>query len=205
MYDSYYRQGIFDKLLSVAGIDGYLKETPLETLIVMPGSKSGQDWIRDAEALLPFEHPILGTIPYGFGLGADEFSAILRAYLSPTRPLRFILHSLSCPRGIYQAALLKNSGFPASNISIIGFEPPRSCTQKAIALLADIKDFILTRNTDPEGDSDIVVDLPSWAAHPRTPLQIGSEPITGNIIVDKAIHAIQAVMVSCELMEANNA
>lgn len=204
-YAAYYQPEKFDKAISTEGVDGFLKDTPDEFLIVMPGSRTKQDWWRDAESLLPYEHPILGTIPYGFALGADAFSAILRPNLPATKPIRFILHSLSCPRGIYQAGLLLHDSYAPQKLAITGFEPPRSCTQKAIDLLAPITDFILTRNTDPEGDSDIVLDLPSWASHPRSLLQIGSEPISGNLVPDKDIHAIQAVMVSCELYEAGNA
>lgn len=203
-YKAYYQPGEFDKALSVGGVDGYLKDTPLEYLVVMPGSRTKQDWWRDAESLLPVDHPTLGMIPYGFSLGADVFAAVLKPYIPKAKPIRFILHSLACPRGFYQAALLLHDGYMANNVAITGFEPPRSVTKKAIDLLAPVKDFILTRNTDPEGDSDIVLDMPSWALHPRPLLQIGSEPISGNLVPDKDIHAIQAVMVSCELYEANN-
>jgi hypothetical protein len=203
-YHCYYNPEKFDRKLSVDSVDGYLKDTAEELLIVMPGSRSREDWWRDAESLLPVEHPILGTIPYGFSLGADAFSAVLRPYLGAKKPLRFILHSLSCPRGIYQAALLLHDGYNPSGVAITAFEPPRSCTQKAITLLEPIKDFTLTRNTDPEGDSDIVLDLPSWAEHPRALTQIGSEPIQGNLVPDKDVHAIQAVMVSCQLLEESN-
>lgn len=202
-YNSYYRPDLFDKKVSVDGIDAYFKFLSLETLIVMPGSKTGQDWWRDAEAIIPFTHPVLGIVPYGFCEGADALFIALFPLIDD-KPVRFILHSLSCARGIYQACLFIGKKFPAEKISIIGFEPPRSCTQKAIDLLAPIKDFILTRNTDPEGDSDIVLDVPAWASHPRPLTQIGSEPITGNFIVDKDIHAIQAVMVSCELLVEQN-
>lgn len=203
VYNCYYRPELFDTALSAGGVDGYLKDTPDELLVVMPGSRTLEDWREDAEALIPFTHPILGVIPYGFSLGADAFFTALYPHIGD-KPVQFILHSLSCPRGIYQAGLLIDKRFPADKISIIGFEPPRSCTQKTIDLIAGIKDFILTRNTDPEGDSDIVLNVPSWALHPRPLTQIGSEPITGNIIADKCIHAIQAVMVSCELYEAQN-
>jgi hypothetical protein len=200
-YDCYYRPEKFDKKLSISGVDGLLKDTPDEFLVVMPGSRTKQDWWRDAESLLPIEHPVLGTIPYGFSLGADDFNNALHPYLPQIKPIRFILHSLSCPRGIYQAGLLLHDGFPGWRLAITGFEPPRSCTQKTIDLLEPIKDFTLTRNTDPEGDSDIVLELPSWASHPRALMQIGSEPIAGNLVPDKDIHAIQAVMVSCQLLE----
>ena len=206
-YRSYYQTGLFDKALSVDGIDAYLKETPTETLIVMPGSHTGQDWWRDAEALLPYEHPILGTIPYGFQIGTDALFDAMRPLYTPGKPVHFILHSLSCPRGMYQAALFTPKGFCPSlpgDITITAFEPPRSCTQTAINLLKPIPNITLTRNTDPEGGMDIVLDVPSWASHPRPLTQIGSEPISGNLILDKDIHAIQAVMVSCELLEAQN-
>lgn len=204
-YKAYYEPQSFDRTLSADGVVALLKDTPQALVIVFPGSVTKQDWWRDIQSLLPIEHSILGMIPYGFSLGADTFSAILRPHLPAGKPIHIIMHSLGCPHGIYQAALLIADKYDPALLSITGFEPPRSCMQKAIELLAPVKDFILTRNTDPEGDSDIVLELPSWALHPRELLQIGSEPISGNLVPDKDIHAIQAVMVSCQLYEAINA
>jgi hypothetical protein len=203
-YAGYYQPELFDKSLSVAGVDASLKFLPLETLIVFPGSRSGADWWHDAEALVPYTHPVFGEIPYGFALGMDDIFPALKA-LIPHKPVRFVGHSLGCPHALYQAGLLLHDGTAPDMVRLTGFEPPRSVTQKGKDLLALIKDMVLTRNSDAEGDSDIVLDMPSWAMHARELTQIGSEPITGNIIIDKEIHAIQAVMVSCELLEAQNA
>lgn len=200
-YDAYYRPERFDKLLSVDGVDVCLKFLADRTLAVFPGSRTAGDWWRDAQALIPIAHPILGRIPYGFSLGADAMHAALFPLLAG-KPVDFIAHSLGCPHAIYQAGLLMHAGYPPEKISITGFEPPRACTQQLMELLAPVKDFTLTRNSDTEGHFDIVLELPAWAQHARELMQIGSEPISGNIIIDKEIHAIQAVMVSLELLEA---
>jgi hypothetical protein len=204
-YNAYYRPELFDKALSVAGVDACLRFLPSETLVVFTGSRTLEDWWRDAEAIAPYTHPVLGVIPYGFALGADEFNVALVALLDPEKPVRAIAHSLGCPHGIYQIGLMLNKKFAAEQISMVGFEPPRSCSQGLLNALTLVKDIILTCNSDLEGDHDLVIDEPEWALHPRALTQIGSEPITGNIIIDKEIHAIQSVMVSCELLEAQSA
>jgi len=204
-YNAYYRPGVFDKALSVAGVDACLKFLPSETLVVFTGSRTLEDWWRDAEAIAPYAHAVLGVIPYGFGLGADGFNAALMPLLDPQKPIRVIAHSLGCPHGTYQIGLALNKNFAADQISMVGFEPPRSCSQTLVDILQPVKDIMLTCNSDMDGDHDIVIAEPGWALHPRALTQIGSEPITGNIIIDKEIHAIQSVMVSCELLEAQNA
>lgn len=199
-YDAYYRPDLFDRVLSVDDVSACVKFRPDRTLVVFPGSRTGEDWWRNAESIIPIIHPILGRIPYGFSLGADALFATLLPMLA-SKPVDLIAHSLGCPRATYQSGLLLHAGCKPDDISVTGFESPRSCMQPLVDMLAPIKDFTLTRNSDTEGHSDIVLDLPAWAMHPRELMQIGSEPISGNVIIDKEIHAIQAVMVSLELLE----
>jgi hypothetical protein len=207
-YNAYYRPELFDKVIEVEGVSALVKQEPDKTIVAFPGSRDLEDWLRDAAALIPFTHPILGIIPYGFAIGADAMFDALRPVYQEGKRVHYIMHSLGCPHGLYQAAFFVSKGFSPclpSDMTIHGFEPPRSGTQTLKDWLAPIPNITLTRNSDPEGDTDIVLDMPSWAMHPRDLTQIGSEPITGNIIIDKEIHAIQSVMVSCELLEAQDA
>lgn len=56
---------IFDQVLTVEDVTICLRYEGTDTIIIFPGSEKLEDWRDDFEAL-PYEHPTLGTLHWGF-------------------------------------------------------------------------------------------------------------------------------------------
>lgn len=126
-----------------------IKRYPDGDAVVLRGSITGLDWLRDALSETPAAMAgfgALGVLPFGFRFGLPAVHALLTPRLRPA-PVVFIGHSLGGAEAIHLAAMHVTSG--GALAGVFGFEAPRAGTAALTKLLAPYPVFLTANGPDP--------------------------------------------------------
>lgn len=106
---------VYDHYWEIGGVVLGHKVVDNTDLLVLRGSATAEDWVRDATAI-PKWHPQLGFCHAGFLEGMDEVYAAVRQMV--TKRLAISGHSLGGSRARILAALFAAYGFPCAGGSL---------------------------------------------------------------------------------------
>ena len=145
------------------------------TLIMLRGSTSFIDWIRDLDLYAsPFEHDALGLVHPGMFIGAEQAWADIQAHTKP--PWIVSGHSLGAARSAYISAFMVLNGTPPLGRVVFG-EPKPGGSQLA-NIIAKVPQWYL-RNGDAH-HHDLVTDYPLlWPneyVHPEPAMEVTARP-----------------------------
>lgn len=89
-----------------------------DVAVVLPGSRTGPDWLRDFQAVAnPFHHDDLGPVHPGFLSGMRTLARELGTMVGKTEPLYITGHSLGAGRGgILTGQLVLDGWAPAARV-----------------------------------------------------------------------------------------
>lgn len=150
------------------------------TLILLRGSVTFQDWIRDLMAItIPIPHGALGPLHPGFAKGMD---ATLAEILSHTTGPRILVgHSLGAARSAILTGLMVLGG--VAPIARVCFGEPKPGFKTLAGILSHIPTFSF-RNGD-ENHHDLVTDVPlsfppEEYIHPNPLTKVSAPPPEGD-------------------------
>jgi len=147
IYDSF--DG-FDQHWSIDDVVIARKRVGDTDVLVLRGSLTAEDWLRDAEAV-PVLHPQLGLVHSGFLAGMDEVFAAVRG---TGRKVAITGHSLGGARARILAGLFTCAGLPVETLCVFGSPKP------GFAQLARIIQQSGMAHTSYRNREDIVPTLP---------------------------------------------
>ncbi len=151
----HYEPGVGD-----SGICWALKRTPDADVILLRGSCTFQDWVRDLVALAaPFSHAVFGPVHPGFEVGMERAFMDVISKCWPTAQYRSTIiagHSLGAGRTAILTALLTEWGHPP--LARVVFGEPKPGFQK----LADYIKGVPARSyrNASGGQYDLVTSVP---------------------------------------------
>jgi hypothetical protein len=155
-------------------------------VLVLRGSVTAEDWLRDAEAL-PAWHPQLGFCHGGFLRGMDDVFAEVRAVVGSK--VAITGHSLGGARARILAGLFACNGLPLETLCVFGSPKP------AFANLARVIEKSGTSHISYRNRNDVVplapitvapvfdfVHTENWIALNAAPAQTNFEPLRDHSI-----------------------
>ena len=146
------------------------------TFILLPGSKSWIDWVRDLDAWAnPVEHSTLGPVQPGMFLGVEQAWVEIQARTKP--PWVLTGHSLGAARSAYIAAFMT-----LAKLSVLGrvpFGEPKPGFRPLANIIAKVPQWGY-RNGDAHGH-DLVTDYPLLLppedyVHPSPLIEVTARP-----------------------------
>lgn len=124
-------------------------------VIVMRGSMTPEDWLRDSMAA-PYMSRRMGPVHHGFYLGLDNAWRDMKLVLRPGSLVAVVGHSLGAARAALLTGIMLDDGYPPAARIVFGEPKP------GFAQLADfIKPVPARSYRNGAGENhDIVTDLP---------------------------------------------
>lgn len=113
--------GEFDQLWTIKGVVIALAKVDDVDVLVLRGSATAEDWMRDAGAF-PQWHSDIGFCHAGFLIGMDEVFATVRAVVGPKVVITG--HSLGGARARILAALFVVNKVPVQMVCVFGSPKP---------------------------------------------------------------------------------
>jgi hypothetical protein len=153
----------FDQVFTTDDVVVGMRLVGRETLVVMRGSVTVEDWLRDAE-IIPVYDPQLGFCHKGFLEGLQDVFLEIQKALSSGTSLTITGHSLGGARARLLAAKCLCNGVPVAAVTVFGSPRPAF---RSVADLFEAHPEL--QHTSYRNRQDIVTDAPPpWMLYSHT-------------------------------------
>lgn len=171
-------------------------------VVVLRGSVTIQDWLRDVMAVpSPYSSRRMGPVHPGFYLGLTNAWNDMQPILRPGAPIAITGHSLGAGRAFILAAIMVDEGIVAP-ASIVTFGSPKP----GFAPLGELLSNIPARSYRNKHDAVTTLPFafpPLDYVHPVVPIDVVESPLPGDSWGMFAFHHMELYLAALKTRELN--